>query len=96
MTHGSNIYAKASGMAKSTMCAYPQSDNALPHWKCVLRWCADFPCNNLPDQETDNQYSDTTPSIRFHIYHIILHCTDHVIIPLKDIKICHICKQESS
>ena len=47
-------------------------------------------------KETDNPYSDTTPSIRFHIYHIIARCTDHGRIPLKDKKICHMCKQESS
>ena len=35
--HGLHIYAKASDMAESTMCTYPQSDHALPHWKCVLR-----------------------------------------------------------
>ena len=37
MPHGRHIYAKASEMANETMCAYPHSDNALPHWKCVLR-----------------------------------------------------------
>ena len=37
-----------------------------------------------------------TPSIRFHIYQIITRCTYHVRIPLKDKKICYMCKQESS
>ena len=37
MSHGRHIYAKASDMAKGKMCAYPQSDHALTHWKCVLR-----------------------------------------------------------
>ena len=50
--HGSHIYAKASDMENTTMCAYPHSDHALPHWKCVLRCCADCPCINLPDHET--------------------------------------------
>ena len=65
MPHGRHIYDKASDMAKDTMCTYPQSDHALPHWKCVLWCCAEFPCISLPDQEIDNQYSKTTPSIRF-------------------------------
>ena len=78
------------------MCAYPQSYHALPHWKFVLQVCADYPCINLPVQETDNQYSETTPSIWFHIYHIISCCSSYGIIPLKDKKICHMCKQESS
>ena len=38
------------------MCAYPQSDYALPHWKCVMRCCAKCPSVNLPDQETDDKY----------------------------------------
>ena len=96
MPHGNHISAKASDMSKATMCAYPQSDHALPHWKCVLRCCAKCTCINIPDQETYNQYSDTTPSIRFHIYHIIALCTYHVIIPLKDKNIYRKCKQESS
>ena len=33
--HGRHIYAKAYDMAQATMCAYPQSDHSLPHWKCV-------------------------------------------------------------
>ena len=91
--HGRHIYSRAYDMAKATMYAYPQSDHALSNWKCVLRCCCDFPCINLPDQEADNQNSDTTPSIRFHIYHIIACCTAHGRIPFKDKKICYMCKQ---
>ena len=93
MPHGRHIYAKSSDTEKATICTYPQSDNALPHWKYVLRCCAKCPCINLPDQETDNQYSETTPSIRFHIYHIIGNCTARSRIKLKDKKICHMCKK---
>ena len=31
MPHGCHIYAKASDMAKSKMCSYPQPDHSLPH-----------------------------------------------------------------
>ena len=31
MPHGRHIYAKSYDMAKATMCAYSQSDHALPH-----------------------------------------------------------------
>ena len=91
--HERHIYAKASDMANVTMCEYPQYDHTLPHWKYVLRCCANCPCNNIPDQETDNQYSDTTHLIRFHIYHIIARCTAHGRIPLKDKNICRKCKK---
>ena len=78
------------------MCAYPQSDHALPHWKCVLRCCSKCPGVNFPDQETDDQYSGTRPSIRFHIYNLIARCTTHGKLPLNDKKICCMCKQDST
>ena len=59
--HRRHIYANASGTKKATMCAYPQSDHALSIWKCVLRCCEKCPIINLPDQETDYQYSNTSP-----------------------------------
>ena len=96
MPHGRHIYAKASDMENDTMCTYPQYDHALQHWKCVLRCCADCACINLPDQETNQKQEEKTPSIRFHIYLIIGRCTAHGRIPLKDKKICYMCKQESS
>ena len=86
MPHRRHIYAKSYDMAQATMCTYPQYDHELPHWKCVLRCCAYCPFINIPDQKTDNHNSDTTPSILFHIYHIIACCTDHSRIPLKDKK----------
>ena len=61
MSHGCHIYAKASDMINAIMGTYPQSDNALPHLLCVLRCCSECPYIHLPDQETDNKYSDTTP-----------------------------------
>ena len=95
MPHGCHIYAKASDMKNATMCTYPHSDNELQHWKCVLRCCANYHCINLPDQETTKKREETTPSIRFHIYHIVGCCNAHGIIPLKDKKICYMCEQES-
>ena len=86
MPHGRRIYAKSSDMANATICAYPHSDNAIPHCKCVLLCCADCPCINI---------KETTTSIRFHIYHIIGRCTAHGRIPSKDNKICYMCRQES-
>ena len=86
MTHGRHIYDKIYDMVKEKMCAYPQSDHVLPHWKCVLRCCAKFQSVNLPDQERDDQYSNTIPSTSFHIYHQIAHCTKYGRIPLTDRK----------
>ena len=71
MPHERHIYAKESDMSKATMCTYPQSDNISPQCKCVMRCCAKCPCVNLLDQETSDQYSFTSPSIRYHIYHIM-------------------------
>ena len=95
MPHGCHIYAKASDMAKATMCEYPQSDHALPHCKCVLQWCFKFPSIHLTDQETDDQYFNTSPSIRFHVYHLIVYCTTRGSILLTDKKFFRTCKQDS-
>ena len=81
-------------MAKSKICAYPQLDNALTKWKCVLRFCSKFPIIHLPYQETYDQYSNTIPSIHFHIYHLIARCTTHGRLPLNEKKICRKCKQD--
>ena len=93
LPHGRHIYAKASDIENATMSTYPQSDHALPHWKCVLQCCSDCPCINIPDQEATKKHEETTLSIRFNIYHIIGRCTAHGRIPLKDKKICYVCKQ---
>ena len=84
MPHEHHIYAKASDTAKATLCVYPQSDHALLHWKCVFRCCAKLSSINIPDQEIDEQYHNTSPSILFHIYHIIALCTTHGMLLLND------------
>ena len=42
------------------------------------------PCTNLTNYEIDDQYPNTSPSFRFHIYHVVAHCTKHGRIPLID------------
>ena len=95
MPHGRHIYAKEYDMAKATICSYSQSYHALPHCKFVLQCCARFPSINLPDQEIDDQYPDTSPSIHFRIYCLIARCTKHGRIPLIDRKLFHKCQQDS-
>ena len=58
--------------------------------------CAKFPRVNITDQETDDQHSDTSTSIRFHIYNIIVNCTAHGRLLFNDNKICRKCKQDSA
>ena len=94
MPHGHHIYASSSDTEKTTMCAYPQSDHSLQNWTCILLCYTKCPCINIPDQEKYNHYSDTKPSIWFHIYHIIARFTAHGIIPPKGKNICRMCKQE--
>ena len=50
------IYPKTYDMADATMCAYPHSYHALPHWRCVLRCCDECLHINLPDQETNKKH----------------------------------------
>ena len=84
MPLGRHIYAKAHDTEKEYICAYSQSDNGLPQWKLILRCCAKCPGINLCNWEKDDQYPDNSPSIRFHIYHMIAHCTKHIRLPVTD------------
>ena len=84
MPHGRHIYVKEYDIEKATMCAYSHSYHELTHCKCLLRCCAKCSSINLPDQETYYQYPNTSPSIHFHIYHIIACCTKHGRLPLTD------------
>ena len=65
MLHGRHIYAKSYDMEKATICTYPQSDHALPHYKCVLWCCADCPYINLPDQATNENMKKQNPQLGF-------------------------------
>ena len=96
MPHGRHIYAKSYEMEKATMCAYSQSDHALPHWKFLLRCCAQFPSINIPEQETYDKHPNPSPSIRFHICHIIELCTKHDRLPLTDKKSFCKCQQDTA
>ena len=84
MPHGRHIYVTASDMVMAKMCSYPPSQHELPHWKCVLHWCANCPCIDLPDQESDMYRSNTSPSINFHIYHLVERCTVHGRLPIDE------------
>ena len=88
MPHGRHIYAKAYNMAKATMCAYSQRDQVLPHWKCVLQFCSKCPSINIPDQETYDKHPNPSPSISFHIYHLIASFKKHDRLPLTNKKSC--------
>ena len=86
--HGCHIYATESDMAMTTICAYPPSQHALPHWKYVLRCFYNITSICLPDQESDKHYSNISSSIRFHIYDLITQCTVNGRHPLFEKKIC--------
>ena len=92
MPHGRHIYAKEYDMEKAKMCAYSQSDHALPHCKCVLQCCAKFSIINLPGQETDDRYPDNSSSIRFNVYYLNAPCTKNGRLPLTDKKRCRKCQ----
>ena len=65
MPHGRRIYEKSSDMENATMCTYPQSGHALPHWKFVLQCCDECPCINIPYQETYKNMKKQHPQLVF-------------------------------
>ena len=91
MLHGCLIYATEADMGMATMCAYPSSQHAFPHCKCGLHCCANFPPIGILYQESDRHRYNTSPSIHFHIYHLIARFTVHGRLPLDEKKIFCLC-----
>ena len=56
--------------------------------------CSNCPHIYLPNQESDRHYSNASPSIRFHIYHLIARFIVHGRRPLDKKKICRLCFQD--
>ena len=55
MPHKNNMFQTDSDTTMVTMCEYPSSNYALPHWKCVLRCCTKCPCIDLPCTKSDHK-----------------------------------------
>ena len=51
MPHGKHMLQSESDISMATMCTYPSSNYALPHWKYVLRCCAQCPHIDIPSTE---------------------------------------------
>ena len=51
MPNRNHIFKTASEMATATLCAYPKSKYAFPHWKCILCCCENVPRIDLPSPE---------------------------------------------
>ena len=92
--HGRHIYAISDYMAMAKICEHPQSLYSLPHWKYVLRCCSNRPHIDITYQESDKNHSNTSPSIHFHIYHLITQCTVHQRHPIYEEKLFHLCFQD--
>ena len=84
--HGKNMLQTASYTTMETMCSYPPSKYAIPHWKYFLRWCAQFTLIYLPSPQSDHQNSNVISTISFYFYQQILCCTLYVRHPLNDKK----------
>ena len=93
MQHGRCIYATLYYTSMAKIFAYPPSQYAFLHWKCVLRCCENCLCIDIPYQESDIHHSITYTSIRFHIYHLISIGIVHRRHSLDEKKMCRLCLQ---
>ena len=96
MPHERHIYAKAYDTERAKMCAYSQSYHALPHWKYILICCVKCPSIDIPDQKIYDKHPNPSPSISFHIYHLIEGCTKHGRLTLTKNKSCRKCQQDTA
>ena len=62
-------------MAISTMCDFPYYQHTLPHWKNVLHFCSRFPIIFTPNQLLVGNTPTKLPTIYFHVYKFVTHCT---------------------
>ena len=75
--HGCNIYNTAADMAVSKMCPCTSEHHGIPHWKCVLRCCDNFPIIVLPSQKENKDTTNMCPTLIFHVYRNVSHCNIH-------------------
>ena len=61
-----------------------------------MQCCTKYPSIDIPDQETDDQYPDTSPAISFRIYHIIARCKKRGRIPLTAKKKFRKCQHDTA
>ena len=86
--HGNHMFQTASGMAMATMCEYPSSKYALPHWKCVLSCCAQCPRIYLPSPESYQHNSNVISTILFmciNTLHVLLWMSDALLMKIKSV-----------
>ena len=96
MPHSPYVYATSYDISRDKICAYPPSQHALAHCKCVLRCCSNFPSIDLPGQESDRHNPNTSNSIQFRIYHLIARCTVYGRWSLYEKKLCFLCLQDTA
>ena len=86
------MFQTSYGMAMEKMCEYPSSDYSLPHWKSVLHCYAQYTWIYLPIPESDQQYSNVSPTIQFHVYQQIGCCDVHGGYHFIENKQCKLCE----
>ena len=59
------ILSTPAGVTNHSPNVHLKSYHSLPHWKFVLRCCADFLCINIPDQETTKDMKKQHPQLAF-------------------------------
>ena len=63
MPHGKHVFPTPSDIVMEIICAYPSSNYALPHWKCVFLCCVQCTHIYLPSPESDQPNSNISPTI---------------------------------
>ena len=92
MPNGNNMSKTAYNIEMATMCVYTSSKYALPHFKCVLRCCAQCSWIGIPSPESDHHNSNFIPIICFCVYQHIEHCTVYDRRPFNEKKQFQLCE----
>ena len=92
MSHGKHIFQTASDIAMAKICAYTSSNYVLPHWKCFFSCYSQCLCMDLPSPESDQQNSNISSTIPFHVYQHIENCIVYGRRPISENNQCQLCE----
>ena len=82
MPHGSHLKNEID-MGTARMCPFLSDGYSLPHRKCLLWYCVNFPRSVIHFEESHWFDTNVCSTIHFHVYRLVSHCTVHDKLPFE-------------
>ena len=92
LPHGNLMFPTSSYIAIAKCVHIHHQTMPLPNWKFVLHFCEKCPRMDLMSPKSDQNNSNVSPTIKFHVYQHIALFTVHVICHLNEKNQCQLCE----